>query len=115
MVDLKTPFQLGLKKTYFIALGMRDLLQQFKSLHVFNPFSTNVPLLYPLKTSENRRFFDVFWGYRNGSLVENGLMSKMLANNLVFETFSTKIKINKVLYFFSSIALKLLPPCLAVQ
>ena len=23
-----------------------------------NPFSTNVPFLYPLKTSENRRFYD---------------------------------------------------------
>ena len=99
MVDLKTPFQLGLKKTYFIALGMRDLLQQFKSLHVFNPFSTNVPLLYPLKTSENRRFFDVFWGYRNGSLVENGLMSKMLANNLVFETFFDENKNQSIIFF----------------
>ena len=27
-----------------------------------NTFSTNVPLLYPLKTSENQRFFDVFRG-----------------------------------------------------
>ena len=38
-----------------------------------NPFSTNVPLLYPLKTSENLRFSDVFRGYRSGTLVKNGL------------------------------------------
>ena len=38
-----------------------------------NPFSTNVPLLYPLKTTENLRFSDVFRGYRSGTLVENGL------------------------------------------
>ena len=38
-----------------------------------NPFSTKVPLLYHLKTFENRRFFDVFRGYRSGTLVENGL------------------------------------------
>ena len=38
-----------------------------------NPFSTNVPLLYPLKTSENLRFSDVFRGYRSRALVENGL------------------------------------------
>ena len=38
-----------------------------------NPFSINVPLLYPLITSENRRFPDVFRGYRSGTLVENGL------------------------------------------
>ena len=39
---------------------------------LINPFSTNVPLLYPLKTSENRRF-SVFSGYRRETLVENGL------------------------------------------
>ena len=37
-----------------------------------NPFSTNVPLLYPLKT-ENLQFSDVFRWYRNGILVENRL------------------------------------------
>ena len=41
---------------------------------LFNPFSTNVPPLYPLKTSENLRFFDVLRGYRSGTLVENGLI-----------------------------------------
>ena len=40
---------------------------------LLNIFSTNVKLLYPLKTSENRRFSDVFRGYRSGTLVENGL------------------------------------------
>ena len=30
------------------------------SLSTFNPLLTNVPLLYLLKTSENRRFSDVF-------------------------------------------------------
>ena len=39
----------------------------------FNPFSTNIPLLYPLKTSETLRFSDVFMGYKNRTLVENGL------------------------------------------
>ena len=32
-----------------------------RSLNI-NPFSTNVPLLYALKTSENWRFPDVFRG-----------------------------------------------------
>ena len=36
-------------------------------------FSTNVPILYPLKTSENYRFSDVFRGYGIGTLDENGL------------------------------------------
>ena len=38
----------------------------------FNPFSTSVPLLYPLKTSENLQF-SVFRGHKSGTLVENGL------------------------------------------
>ena len=34
-------------------------------------FGPLLPLLYSLKTSENRRFFR---GYRSGTLVENGLI-----------------------------------------
>ena len=41
-------------------------------IYIVNPFSTNVPFLYPLKI-ENRKFSDVFRGYRSGTLVENGL------------------------------------------
>ena len=37
-----------------------------------NIFSTNVPLLYSLKTSENRRFSDVFRAHRNEILVAKG-------------------------------------------
>ena len=53
-----------------------------------NSFSTNVPLLYPLKTSENWRFFDVFRGYRSGTLVENGLMASLpsIPNSCVVDT-----------------------------
>ena len=40
----------------------------------FKSFSTNVPLLYPLKTSENLWFSNVSRGYRSGTLVENGLI-----------------------------------------
>ena len=38
-----------------------------------NPFSTNLPLLHPLKTSENRRFYYLFKGHNSGTLVENVL------------------------------------------
>ena len=38
------------------------------------PLSSNVPLLYPVKTSENRRFSDFFSGYRSRTLIENGLV-----------------------------------------
>ena len=37
------------------------------------PFSTNVPLLYPLKTSENLWFSDVL-REQSGTLLENGLV-----------------------------------------
>ena len=43
----------------------------------FNPFSTNVPFLHPLNTSENRKFSDVFRGYRSRTLVENGLRTAL--------------------------------------
>ena len=48
---------------------------EFSTLKLLNhyPFSTNVPLLYTLKTSEKRRFSDVFRRYRSGALLENGL------------------------------------------
>ena len=39
----------------------------YKVILYVNPFSTNIPLLYPLKTSEN-----VSRGYTSGKLVENG-------------------------------------------
>ena len=60
-----------------------------------NPFSTNVSLLYPLKTSENLSFTDVFRGYRSGTLVENGLRSvstgkyKVTWSSLAFFLFDT--------------------------
>ena len=34
----------------------------------FNPFSTNVPLLYPLKTSENCKVFRCFHGVEKGCI-----------------------------------------------
>ena len=37
-----------------------------------NPFPTNFPISYPLKTSENQRFSGVFRGYKMGTLAGNG-------------------------------------------
>ena len=39
----------------------------------FSPFQSSVTFLYPLKTSENQRFSDVFRGYRNVTQDQNGL------------------------------------------
>ena len=33
-----------------------------------NPFQPNVPFLYPLKTSENQKFSDIYGEYRHGTL-----------------------------------------------
>ena len=41
---------------------------------LFNPFAPNARFLYPLKTSENLRFSDVFRGKRKGVLETNGLI-----------------------------------------
>ena len=40
---------------------------------ILNPYSPNVTFLYPLKTSQNRMFSDVFRGHRNVTLEEYGL------------------------------------------
>ena len=42
-----------------------------------DPFSSIVPVLYPLKTQENLRFSDVFRGYTSVTLVENGLKLRL--------------------------------------
>ena len=47
---------------------------KFSIRKMVNPFSTNIPLLYPLKTLENWKISDVFWGHRKRTLFENGLM-----------------------------------------
>ena len=45
----------------------------------FNPFSTNVSNLYPVKTSENQTF-SVFSRYKSETLVENGLVLRLYLN-----------------------------------
>ena len=50
------------------------MFNNFHDVIVNNPFSTNVPLLYPLKTSENLWFFRVFRGCRSGTLIGNRLI-----------------------------------------
>ena len=54
-------------------LGNCYIVEFFNAKYWINPYSTNVSLLYPLKTSENLRFFDVFSGYGSETLVENRL------------------------------------------
>ena len=39
---------------------------------VINPLLANIPILYPLKTSENRRLFGLFKWYKMRTLVING-------------------------------------------
>ena len=60
-------------------------------LIIINSYSTNVILLYPLKTSENLRFSDIFRKYISRTLVENGLIRKIwsVTNNMLKHYFST--------------------------
>ena len=59
----------------FIWFIMKMLWGRKFNAFYLNSFSTNILLLYPLKTSENLRFSDVFRDYRSGTLVENWLIS----------------------------------------
>ena len=54
---------------------------------IINPFSTNVPLLHPLKTSVTLRFSDVFRGYRSRILVKNGLMENYTSCAVKYTNF----------------------------
>ena len=47
--------------------------------HFIYPLWPNVPFLHPLKTSENRRFTDVFTGCRNGTFVKKIVISRFHA------------------------------------
>ena len=51
----------------------------------FNPFQPNVPFLFPLKTSENLWFSNIFRGYRNGTLALNGLQAVPVITFFLYE------------------------------
>ena len=53
-------------------------------MYLFNPFLANIPILYPLKTSENQRFSGVFRDYKMGTLARNGLMSGICLSLHIF-------------------------------
>ena len=64
-------FRFSLSSDFLPMSSHQETLVQWTKCDI-NPFSTNVPRLYPLKTSENLRLSDVFRGYRSRTLVENG-------------------------------------------
>ena len=61
--------------------SMRIMFQNHHNMTI-NPFHATCLFRYPLKTSENRRFSDVFRGYRMRPVAWNG--SKMMINSLYF-------------------------------
>ena len=69
----------------------------------------NVPLLYPLKTSENQKFSDVFRGHRSGALVENGLKpDSLLPKKFFFRSIESPLKVMKNDFYFTMKALLVL-------
>ena len=58
------------QKSWITEFGFNNFKKWFQTY--CNPFSTNIPLIYHLKTWENRRFSG---RHRSGTLVENGLMT----------------------------------------
>ena len=45
-----------------------------EELVYIDPFVTNAPILYPLKTSGNQKAFGVFKGYKMGTMARNCLI-----------------------------------------
>ena len=58
-----------------------------------NPFQATGLFLYPLKTSENQRFSDVFRGHRKRPVAWNGLRSKWVK----WKPFSYTLTLDKAL------------------
>ena len=54
-----------------------------KEVVTLNPFLASVPILYPMKTPENQRFFGVFRRYKMGILARNGLTKYKSLNSFV--------------------------------
>ena len=71
-------------KFYFV--NIRNTKKQKTVL--INPFHATGLFLFPLKTSGNQRFSDVFRGYKKRSVALNGLRSKI-------ETKQAKSKYNE--------------------
>ena len=59
----------NIKKPIF--WSFQRLRKKNSGINWFNPIHANVLFLYPLKTSENQSFSDVFRGYRNVTLALN--------------------------------------------
>ena len=65
---------------------------------IFNPFSSNAPLLYPTSIHQKTcGLFDVFWGCRSGTLVENRLKSMVFKIFLRIPSISARFR-----FFFKS-------------
>ena len=58
--------------------------------NLFNPFQATGLFLYPLKTSGNQRFSDVFRGYKKRPVAWNELKSIMDFHDLFFKSQSSE-------------------------
>ena len=62
----------------------------YLNLNWLNSLLPGVPFLYPLKTSENRGFSDVFRRYKKGTPGSNGLISSISFPHINNKGFGTK-------------------------
>ena len=92
-------FRFSLSSDFLPMSSHQETLVQWTKCDI-NPFSTNVPRLYPLKTSENLRLSDVFRGYRSRTLIENGLKNH---NKITWQQSSCFSNFNSFLSRFTPI------------
>ena len=65
-----------------------DLQKSFDTINhdiLLTPLPANVPILYPLKTSENQRFSGVFRGHKMETLTGNGFKKCLLLDFLIVQ------------------------------
>ena len=62
-------------EVHFFARSKDFRSDKYHLIGIFNPFLTNVPILYPLKTPENIWFSGVIMCYKMGAMTRNRLKS----------------------------------------
>ena len=80
---------------HFMGLLLKGLIFWNHSKAKINPFQTNAPFLYPLKTSETWKFFDFFRGYRNAILAWDRLI------HLCYNVLWSMNKFSRLCSYFS--------------
>ena len=79
-------YMFGFVSCFFVCIVL-VIAFYINRLYTINPFLANIPILYPLKTTENSTFSVVFRGYKMGTLARN----RIILRNILILRYSSNI------------------------